>query len=220
MPLSLASAEDQVRDYTRHTNDLTRLPQAKAWRFLNTRYRYLRTWLQDAAPSLYLQTSDPLTLADGDVIDLGAVNAYFERLYRVDRQDPNGHYREVEMAGKADPNVHVTGRITYREEGQYLLFGPDTFTAGIYRVLYHRTPVDLASGSELFVLPQILELPLILLTCVDVTLSDSDDPKDFSKQALALLEGDNQLPGARKELSRRDGVHQRREGLQRKMGRW
>jgi len=212
--LSLSSAEDQVRTFTRHQNDTVRLTQSTVRRLLHQNYRWLRTWLQDVAPSLYLCQSDEITLVPPQEIHLESLQGAFERIYRVERKDASDNWRGVELAATSDPHRHVTGSVTFREESGCLKFGPDDRYEGTYRVHYHFTPSGLVDDASTFRIPSHLDLPLIFSTCALVAVADGDDPASYDTRAQGYL------ATAKVALGGREGAHQRREGLQRAMGRW
>ncbi len=213
--LDLEGAEGQVRAFTRHVGDVTRLTQPNVFLFLNIAYRQLRTWLQGEAPELYLLTSSDLPVAAGGTVSQSDISPSFEKTFRVDQRLDDGRYRPLEWASMADPNVHCVSGQTVREENGIFRFGSDADFSGVVRVLYYDTPADIAEednpDEERFLVPPCLELPLVFLACGLVALGDGDGAagkKGWDDLAGALMKE------AGPQLRARKGVHQERAGLQ------
>lgn len=213
MALTLASAEDQVRAFTRHTGDTTRLTQPNLRIYLNTVYRQLRSWLRDKAPRYYLLTSTDQVVAAGGTVTLTTVSSTIEAPHRVDWKLSDGTYRPMEAADQLDPNTNQTGLYTWREEGGVLKFGPDALFAGTVRVLYHNTVADISSGS--FEVPTQLDLPLVWMACGLVALADGDGSS--AKDSWDKL-AEDQLKKSLPQLLKAHGVHTQNSGLRVVMG--
>jgi len=223
--LSLAQAETQVREFTRHDED-TRVTQAQIRVWLHHEYRLLRSWLQDFAPSLYLVCSDEVAIAAGEELQLTSAESTFERLHRVDFL-VGEVWRPMERANEVDVNNHVAGRFTFREEGGCLKFGPDDLFSGTVRVKYWGTPPTLEDDDDVFNLPFIMELPLIVRTCGWTYKRDFGDDtaiKAAYAEADLMLYGvggsaTNPLPGSVAHIMKqRHGTHRQSSGLRRVMG--
>lgn len=213
MALTLTQAEADVRVLTRHVSDTTRLTQAVTWGFLNKEYRKLRSWLIDIAPQLYLATSGDITMPDpttGQEVELESASFQYEKLYRVDQLNENGDetfWMEVERAHPTNPNYHQSQRVTWREEGGCLIFGPDNEVEGTFRILFYATPPELTVGASTFLIPHQLEDALRYGTCAKIALADGDSPKEW----MDLYK--DELKMAMPELAKRYGVHSSRAGL-------
>jgi hypothetical protein len=216
--LRLDDFETQVRALTRHTGDTTRLTQVIVRVYGHHAYRLARSWLTGVTPELYLQTSSDQTIAAGAALTLATVSSTHDHTHRVDRKLDDGTYRPMERADPLDPNVHYSGRYTFREEGGSLLFGPDATFSGTVRVLFHITPATLTADADVFVIPVQLELPLVFLTCGLVALQDGDGAaakKGWDDQAEKIAPG---ITRADKQLRNRHGMHPIRGGLHRVQG--
>ncbi len=214
MSLTLVQGRSDVRVYTRHVNDAVRLTDPILNGLLNETYRELRTWLQDVAPSLYLAVSGNIPIPDvttGQEIHLTSDAYRFERLYLVE-QLLNERWVEVERARTTGYNSHITGRVTFREEGSCLILGPDDSVEGTFRVKFHYTPAVLTEDDSLFKLPESLLPVLKYQTAAKVAVIDGDSPKDWQDLAKVALEA------AERPLRGRNGAHPKRPGLRRVMG--
>ena len=187
---------------------MTRLPDATLRTYHLHAYRQLRTWLQDAAPDLYLLTSADQAVAAGGTVATSAISATFECPYRVDRELSDGSYRPMEAADAADPNTHQLGNYTWRLENDVFRFGPDANFSGDIRVLYYATPAALSADGDNFAVPVNLELPLVYFTCALVAIHDQDGA-GAAKAWRDLAD----LPEVARQLRKRRGVHQQRAGL-------
>jgi hypothetical protein len=218
MAITLSTFGSRVRTLTRHSdssgNPDARLSQTALEGFGYDTYKELRTWLQQVAPKQYIATVSGLVVAVAEPwIDLDGGTYTFEHLVRVDKLWDD-IYRPVDGASSVSPNEHFTGRITVRQEGCRLIFGPDDCPdiAGTYRVLYHYTPAQLVNPGDCFDIPAALDSALVYKTCGLVLLADGDNPAKFFDLATAELEK------ARTSLKHGRGHIPQRGGLQRRMG--
>lgn len=215
MSLTLQEAEDQVRVLTRHVGDTTRLTQAALRKHLNAAYKQRRRWLRAGddppAPELYLLITDEIDVAQDDDVQLSSVAHDFEAIFRVDYKIGD-IWDLVELANPLAYNQHVTGKPTYRREGDFLLFGPDARDTLTVRILYYENPDNLDEEDDVFAVPESLERPVIHEACALVAVSDQDDPAGH----LTLLAG--ALAEAKAELIVSKGRHPQRSGLQKVMG--
>lgn len=214
MSLTLAQGRNDVRVYTRHVGDTVRLTTEALDGFLNETYRELRTWLQDVAPPLYLAESGSIAIPDattGQEIILSSDLYTFERLFLVE-QLLGDFWIEVERARDTGYNSHITGRVTFRQEGTRVVLGPDDSVEGTFRIKFHYTPAVLTEVDSLFKLPEILLPTLKYLTAAKVAIADGDSAKEWLDLA------DRSQKTAEKSLRNIYGANKKRPGLRRRLG--
>lgn len=219
MALTLSDAITQVRYLTRHDVD-TRVTDAQITQFLNSAYKQVRTRLAVEVPSLYLITSSSLALADGDIISLTGSGIIFENIFRVERRDEQSNWRPVQRSNDEDPNYSLHGKISFRLEGDYMMFAPDwSDTSGVYRVLYHKSPTALVHPTDAavaFEVPAPLEQALVYMACGLVAMRDAPNGPEEKKNWDGQYE--DEWKRASPALRRRHGLHRVQSGLVRIMG--
>lgn len=218
MSVSISQGEALVRKRTRHLSaDDVRATTADIRGELNRAYRTLRLKLSRRVPQLYIKTSDDLELPEGeentielDETDCGNVS----NIWRVDRfcSSPSpGIWRPLDRADEIDPSQTPSGNINFYRKGRCLVLGPDSYTGGTYRVLFHVVPNELTGTdpNELFLLPDELDDPLVLLASAPILLNDGDLSDAEKLEAMS----EKKFDAAVFELRQQYGLHQKRAGL-------
>jgi hypothetical protein len=186
--LTLIQARNKVRQKTRHVNDTTRVTDTLLNSILNEKYKELRTELQEIAPSFGLCTKEVTLTATGNQIGLTDVDPPFERMYKLEKLDRCGDYREVKRADAVQPYRHAGACVAWEKRGSCIWLHPEGKVSGTFRVFYYGTPNDLTDDASLFAIPVPLESVLIYRACAEVNITRGDDPGAFEKKAEQRLE--------------------------------
>lgn len=218
MSVSLSQGEALVRKRTRHLSASD--PRAATTDIrgeLNSAYRKLRLKLSRKVPQLYAKTSGDLVLPDGEenTIELDETECgNVSNVWRVDRffEAPSpGIWRPIDRADELDPSQTASGNVNFYRKGRCIVLGPDTCTGGTYRVVFHVVPNELdgSDPNELFLLPDELDEPLVLLASSVILLNDGD----FGDSEKLEARSNKGFDEAVVELRDQYGLHQKRAGL-------
>lgn len=212
--MQLQDARAEVREETQHTDD-ERVTNARVTRACNRAYLKLRAKLASDVPTLYLATSDEISLSDGE--DISMVDTAFNigNIEIVERLDAcNESWYPLERAGRIDYNNSIHRKLSFRIENLCIILGPDSYdTSGTYRVKFHPEPAELRDGLDdtvAFVIPRSTKQAFIYWACAYLMITDREGPAaktDFDK--LAQAEYNEALPA----LKARYGAHDDTAGL-------
>lgn len=211
MSLRLDKCEELIRIRTQHRGDTIRLTQTIARIIIYEAYQRCRTELHTIAPNFGVQTTNPLVLATGDVIQLSSVAAPFEEIKRFETNAFSFDGASVSLerwiavwrGSDSYPGEHERAPFTFEKRGGYIYLLPEGKVSGTFRLHYFFTPTELTVDSQTFDIPPSAEEWFKLLCCIGVARFDRDTKAEDRWEALA----DKQKEKDRWNISREYGAH-------------